>query len=127
MIPLSNNTAQIVQIFVLCISAVDDKMDKNDERSCYMDYSAANASLWNVVIQLGFIAGAILVAGLLRNNIKLVRKSMMPVAVITRAAMTAVRPDGILFMMNDTKARTKMLSAMMISGVMAFSFVLQII
>ena len=52
---------------------------------------------------------------------------MMPVAVITRAAMTAVRPDGILFMMNDTKARTKMLSAMMISGVMAFSFVLQII
>ena len=52
---------------------------------------------------------------------------MMPAAVITRAAMTAVRPDGILFMMNDTKARTKMLSAMMISGVMAFSFVLQII
>ena len=52
---------------------------------------------------------------------------MMPVAVITRAAMTAVRPDGILFMMNDTKARTKMLSAMMISGVMAFSFILQIL
>ena len=90
MIPLSNNTAQIVQIFVLCISAVDDKMDKNYERSCYMDYSAANASLWNVVIQLGFIAGAILVAGLLRNNIKFVRKSMMPVAVI----------GGFLLLMN---------------------------
>lgn len=96
MIPLSNNTAQIVQIFVLCISAVDDKMDKNDERSCYMDYSAANASLWNVVIQLGFIAGAILVAGLLRNNIKFVRKSMMPVAVIGGFLLLILKCLGII-------------------------------
>ena len=61
-----------------------------------MDYSAANASLWNVVIQLGFIAGAILVAGLLRNNIKFVRKSMMPVAVIGGFLLLILKCLGII-------------------------------
>ena len=43
-----------------------------------MDYSAANASLWNVIIQLGLIAGAILVANMLRNRVQVIRKAMMP-------------------------------------------------
>ena len=30
-----------------------------------MDYSAANTSLWNIVIQLGQIAGAILLCNML--------------------------------------------------------------
>ena len=33
-----------------------------------MDYSAANTALWNIIIQLGFIGGAILLAGFLRNK-----------------------------------------------------------
>ena len=47
-----------------------------------MDFSAANISLWNVVIQLGMIAGGILVANFLRQNIPFIRKSLMPTAVL---------------------------------------------
>ena len=47
-----------------------------------MDYSAANTALWNMIIQLGLIAGAIMLANLLRQKIPLIRKSLMPVAVL---------------------------------------------
>ena len=47
-----------------------------------MDYSAANSALWNIVIQLGLIAGAILLASYLRARFSFVRKSMMPIAVL---------------------------------------------
>ena len=47
-----------------------------------MDYSAANHALWNVIIQMGLIAGAILLANLMRRRIPFIRKSLMPVAVL---------------------------------------------
>lgn len=47
-----------------------------------MDYSAANQALWNIVIQLGLIAAVILLANLMRQKIPLIRKSLMPVAVL---------------------------------------------
>ena len=47
-----------------------------------MDYSAANLALWNVIIQLGLIAGAIMLANLMRQKISFIRKSLMPVAVL---------------------------------------------
>ncbi len=47
-----------------------------------MDYSAANASLWNIIIQLGLIAGAILAANALRTKVRAIRQAMMPVAVM---------------------------------------------
>ena len=47
-----------------------------------MDYSAANQALWNVIIQMGTIAGAILLANLLRQRVGFIRKSMMPIAVL---------------------------------------------
>lgn len=47
-----------------------------------MDYSAANHQLWNVVIQIAYIAVAILLADLLRRKVKIIRKLMMPVAVL---------------------------------------------
>jgi ESS family glutamate:Na+ symporter len=47
-----------------------------------MDYSAANHALWNVIIQMGLIAGAILLANLLRRRVGLIRRSLMPVAVL---------------------------------------------
>lgn len=47
-----------------------------------MDYSAANHELWNIIIQLGLIAGAVLLANFLRQKLSFVRKSMMPVAVL---------------------------------------------
>ena len=43
-----------------------------------MDYSAANVSLWNFIIQLGMIAGAILLANMLRSRVGFIRRAMMP-------------------------------------------------
>ena len=42
-----------------------------------MDYSAANLSLWNIIIQVGMIAGAILLAHFLRQKVPFIRKSLM--------------------------------------------------
>ena len=47
-----------------------------------MDYSAANLSLWNIIIQFGLISGAILLANFLRQNVPFIRKSLMPIAVL---------------------------------------------
>lgn len=47
-----------------------------------MDYSAANTSLWNPIIQIGIIAAVILAANILRKKLPFIRKSMMPTAVL---------------------------------------------
>lgn len=47
-----------------------------------MDYSAANHSLWNIIIQFGLLAAAILFANFLRQRLPFIRKSLMPVAVL---------------------------------------------
>ena len=61
-----------------------------------MDYSAANVSLWSVIIQLGLIAAAILLAGFLRSKIPFVRKSMMPVAVLAGFLLLIVKQTGLI-------------------------------
>lgn len=47
-----------------------------------MDFSAANEALWNWIIQIGIIAGLILLANALRRKVFFVRKSLMPTAVL---------------------------------------------
>ena len=47
-----------------------------------MDYSAANHALWNIIVQFGLLAGAILLANILRQKLTFIRKSMIPVAVL---------------------------------------------
>ena len=47
-----------------------------------MDYSASNQSLWNPMTQLGILAAAILLANLLHRHVRLVRRAMIPVAVL---------------------------------------------
>ena len=47
-----------------------------------MDYSAANHALWNIIIQFGLLAAAILFANFLRQRLPFIRKSLMPVAVL---------------------------------------------
>ena len=70
-----------------------------------MDYSSANTALWNVVLQLGMIAGSILLANFLRNKIALIRNSMMPIAVMAGFLLLLakylglVRVDGALMEM----------------------------
>ena len=65
-----------------------------------MDYSAANTALWNFIIQMGLIAGAVILANILRRKIALIRKGLMPIAVMAGFILLALkclgiyRPDG---------------------------------
>ena len=60
-----------------------------------MDYSAANHELWNLILQLGYIAGAILLANLLTRRIGFVRKSLMPVAVLAGFLLLLAEYPGL--------------------------------
>ena len=66
-----------------------------------MDYSAANISLWSVIIQLGMIAAAILVAAFLRSKIPFIRKSMMPVAVLAGFLLLILKQLGVIRVNNE--------------------------
>ena len=61
-----------------------------------MDYSAANTALWNIVIQLGLIAGAILVCSMLRNKVRAIRSAMMPVAVMAGFSLLILKYTGLI-------------------------------
>ena len=60
-----------------------------------MDYSALNTGLWNVIIQLGMIAGSILLANFLRQKVSLIRKTLMPVAVLGGFILLIARYAGL--------------------------------
>lgn len=47
-----------------------------------MDFSAANTSLWNIMLQMGLLSGILLVANILRRKIPFVEKTLLPTAVI---------------------------------------------
>ncbi len=66
-----------------------------------MDFSAANISLWNVVIQLGMIAGGLLLANLLRQRISFIRGSLMPISVIAGFMLLILKHLGLLPVDND--------------------------
>ena len=61
-----------------------------------MDYSAANQGLWSFIIQLGLIAGAVLLANFLRQKLAFVRKSLMPVAVLAGFLLLITKYLGIV-------------------------------
>ena len=57
-----------------------------------MDFSAANTSLWNIIIQLGIIAAVILLSTFLRRKIPFIRDSLLPMTRETvPTAMQAMR------------------------------------
>ncbi len=61
-----------------------------------MDYSAVNHQLWNPIIQLGFIAAVILFANFLRQTIKPIQKSLLPVAVLGGFILLILKQCGIV-------------------------------
>ncbi|MBR0162027.1 MAG: hypothetical protein IJQ02_12190 [Oscillospiraceae bacterium] len=61
-----------------------------------MDYSAANHALWNIIIQLGLLAGAILLAQFLRQKFAFIRRSLMPIAVLAGFLLLIARYLGIV-------------------------------
>lgn len=62
-----------------------------------MDFSAANASLWNPIIQIGVIAALILFANILRRKVKFIRQSLMPTAVLAGFILLIIKSTGIIY------------------------------
>lgn len=60
-----------------------------------MDYSAANTELWAPLIQVGVIAGMLILANVLRRKIPFVRKSLMPTAVLAGFLLLIVKSLNI--------------------------------
>ena len=61
-----------------------------------MDYSAANIGLWNWILQLGLIAGAVLLANTLRQKLPFIRKSLMPIAVLAGFLLLGLKYTGLV-------------------------------
>lgn len=61
-----------------------------------MDFSAANTTLWNSMIQLGTIAVLIVISNVIRRKISIIKKSLMPTAVIAGFLLLFIRAVGIL-------------------------------
>lgn len=61
-----------------------------------MDYSAANTSLWAPIVQVGIIAGILLLANVLRRKIPFIRKSLMPTAVLGGFLLLIFKYVGII-------------------------------
>ena len=60
-----------------------------------MDYSAANAELWNLIIQLGVIGCAIVFANMLRRKVPFMRKMLLPVSVMAGFILLILKTAGI--------------------------------
>lgn len=61
-----------------------------------MDTSAANTALWGFIIQLGILAGVILLSNFLRRKIPFIRNSLLPTAVLGGFILFALRHLGVL-------------------------------
>lgn len=60
-----------------------------------MDYSAANQGLWNLIIQLGFIACAIVAANALRRKVPFMKKVLLPVSVMAGFILLILKTVGL--------------------------------
>ena len=61
-----------------------------------MDYSAVNTALWAPMVQVGIIAGILLLANVLRRKIPFIRKSLMPTAVLGGFLLLIFKYVGII-------------------------------
>ena len=61
-----------------------------------MDYSAANSGVWNFIIQLGIIAGAVLISQLLTAKVKFLRSLRMPIGVMAGFLILILKSFGLL-------------------------------
>ena len=66
-----------------------------------MDFSAANHILWNVIIQLGILAGSILVANGLIRSIPWFRNTLMPASVLAGFLLLLLKSLHILNLDGD--------------------------
>jgi len=61
-----------------------------------MDFSSTNVALWNPIVQMGIIAGLILLANTLRQKIPFIRNSLMPTAVLAGFILLLLRTFNII-------------------------------
>ncbi len=61
-----------------------------------MDYSAANPGVWNFIIQLGMIAGAVLVSELLTSKVRFLRSLRMPIGVMAGFLILILKSVGAI-------------------------------
>ena len=61
-----------------------------------MDYSSANTSLWNFFVQMGIIAGVLLLSNILVRKSRLVRNSLIPTSVLAGFILLAVKSAGLI-------------------------------
>ncbi len=66
-----------------------------------MDFSSANQTIWNPVLQLCLMAILILVATIIRKNVPGIKKSMMPTAVIAGFIMLGIKLTGLVNVDNE--------------------------
>lgn len=59
-----------------------------------MDFSSANTALWDPILQIGIIAGLILLANVLRWKVPLIRKTMIPTAVFAGFILLGLKSIG---------------------------------
>ena len=62
-----------------------------------MDYSNLNVTLWDIIIQMGIIAIVLLLSNLLRRNVRVIRNSLMPTAVLGGFVLFIARALGFNF------------------------------
>lgn len=62
-----------------------------------MDFSSANTTLWNPIIQMGVIAGLILLANVLRRKVTIIRKTLIPTAVLAGFLLLLIRTSGVFY------------------------------
>lgn len=66
-----------------------------------MDFSAHNTELWSPIIQIGIIAGLIILANVMRRKVAFIRNSLMPTAVIAGFILLVLRATGIITMSTE--------------------------
>ena len=63
-----------------------------------MDFSNANVALWQPIVQIGIIAGLLLGANIIRRKIGVIKKSLIPTAVLAGFILLIVRTAGVIKM-----------------------------
>ncbi|MGN0785443.1 MAG: hypothetical protein ACI4MR_07200 [Candidatus Aphodomorpha sp.] len=66
-----------------------------------MEFSASNTALWNIVVQFGIIAVAIMIATLLGRKLPFIRRTLLPTSVLAGFLLLVVRNLGLLQLNTD--------------------------
>ncbi len=61
-----------------------------------MDFSSTNTELWNAMIQLGTIAFVIIVANIIRRKVPIIKKTLMPTAVLGGFLLLLLRQTNVI-------------------------------